>query len=65
MKDEYSHQLVTGVTFGITSGIITALGIAKTKNESATRLVIGHVFLALVVITISYFTGKLIAGWIK
>jgi len=46
-------------------GVITALGIAKTKNESATRLVIGHVFLALVVITISYFTGKLIAGWIK
>ena len=47
--------------------LIVALNIyiAKLKNESAIKLVIEHVFLAVVVITISYFTGKLIGGWIQ
>ena len=93
MNNKFPNQLVTGVSFGITSGVITALGmivglheatssrlavfagivddnlfhiyIAKLKNESAIKLVIEHVSLAVVVITISYFTGKLIGGWIQ
>jgi len=63
------YELVFAVIVDIVWGIllIVALNIyiAKLKNESAIKLVIEHVSLAVVVKTISYFTGKLIGGWIQ
>lgn len=34
MTQKYSHQLITGVSFGVTSGVITALGMVVGLNEA-------------------------------
>ncbi len=41
MKQRYSHQLTTGISFGLTSGVITALGIIVGLNAAtSSRLVV-------------------------
>jgi len=93
MNSKYPDQLVTGLSFGITSGVITALGMIVGLHEAtSSRLAVfaGIVVMAIAdgmadaagfhvveeaelengkakhsAITISYFTGKLIGGWIQ
>ena len=62
---ELGFAVIVDIVWGVLLLVAVNVYIAKVKNESAARLVMGHVFLALVVITISYFTGKLISGWIQ
>jgi VIT1/CCC1 family predicted Fe2+/Mn2+ transporter len=41
MKQRYSHQLTTGVSFGLTSGVITALGmIVGLHSATSSRLAV-------------------------
>lgn len=50
MALKYSHQLITGVSFGVTSGVITALGMIVGLNEAtSSRLAVlaGIVIMAI------------------
>ena len=45
--------------------IILNVTIAKIKKESAVKLILEHIFLALFVIVVSGYIGSLVAKWIK
>lgn len=62
---ELDVAILVDIIWGFLLLIIINIFIARVKNESATQLVVTHVLLASFVIILSYFTGKLIAGWIE
>ena len=62
---DLGFAVIVDIVWGILLIVALNIYIAKLKNESAIKLVTEHVSLAVVVITISYFTGKLIGGWIQ
>src|SRR3972149_3622697 len=57
--------ILIDIAWGMLLLVLLNIFIARVKNEDATGLVLSHVLLASFVIIISYFAGKLIAGWIE
>ncbi len=50
MTKKYSHQLITGISFGLTSGVITALGMIvglRSATSSKLAVVAGIVIMAI------------------
>jgi VIT1/CCC1 family predicted Fe2+/Mn2+ transporter len=53
------------IVWGIILIILLNFYIAKIKHESPVKLIYEHILLALLVIVVSGYVGKLIARWIK
>ena len=60
MAKKYSHQLVTGISFGLTLITLLNFYIVTIKKEKPAKLIFQHILITVFVIIVSYGVGNLI-----